>query len=57
MAFSLAHKGIDVIVTYFGVNKDEADQVVAEIKALGGNAAALPLDVSKVKQLDDFFNR
>lgn len=44
MALKLAARGVDVIVTYKG-NKEEADAVVAQIRALDRRAVALPLDV------------
>jgi NAD(P)-dependent dehydrogenase (short-subunit alcohol dehydrogenase family) len=53
MALSLAKKGLDVIVTYRS-NKEQADEVVTEIKALGQNAAALHLDMSVFNSLDNF---
>ncbi len=42
-ALALAKKGVDVIVTYRS-NEAEAQNVVAEIEALGGKAIALQLD-------------
>lgn len=53
MALSLAHKGIDVLLTYH-TKKAEAEAVVAEIQALGRQAAALPLDVANSKSFDAF---
>ncbi len=53
MALSLAHKGIDVLLTYH-TKKAEAQAVVAEIQALGRQAAALPLDVANSKSFDAF---
>lgn len=44
MALSLAQRGIDVILTYHR-KKEEADEVVNAIEALGQRAAALQLDV------------
>lgn len=43
-ALKLAARGIDVILTYRS-QRAEADAVVAEIRRLGAQAAALPLDV------------
>lgn len=40
MATSLAKKGIDVVLTY-NTNKQEADNAVAEIEAIGQKAAAI----------------
>jgi NAD(P)-dependent dehydrogenase (short-subunit alcohol dehydrogenase family) len=53
MALSLARKGADVVLTY---NSSEAlaQQTVQEITALGGKAAALPLNLSDFKSLDAF---
>ena len=44
MAIRLGEQGHDVIITY-NSNKEAADDVVAEIEAKGGQAAALQLDV------------
>lgn len=52
-ALALAKKGVDVIVTYRS-NEAEAQNVVAEIEALGGKAIALQLDTSNTKTFDDF---
>lgn len=56
MAYSLAKKGIDVIVTYLA-NKDEAEKVVEDIKAQGRKAVALQLDMSDMGALDPFIIR
>lgn len=53
MALQLAGKGFDVILTYQS-KKDEAENVVAEIKASGRHAFALPLDVSKSNTFKTF---
>lgn len=53
MALSLARKGTDVIVTY-KTNKEEAEKLVAEIKAIDRKAAALQLDMSDIAALDSF---
>lgn len=54
MALSLACEGTDVLITY--LNKQaEAEAVVAEIKALGRWAAALPLNVAEAPGSDAFF--
>jgi NAD(P)-dependent dehydrogenase (short-subunit alcohol dehydrogenase family) len=45
-ALHLARKGVDVILTYRR-QQAEADDVVAEIAALGSHALALPLDVAR----------
>ncbi|WP_345987948.1 SDR family oxidoreductase [Chryseobacterium sp. Chry.R1] len=52
-ALRIAEKGLDVIITYKS-NKEEADAVVNEIKALGRNAAAFQLDTRDVKSFDVF---
>lgn len=44
-ALHLARKGVDVLITYRSRAAD-AQEVVAEIAALGGRAVALPLDVA-----------
>ncbi|MFF0948641.1 SDR family NAD(P)-dependent oxidoreductase [Rhizobium leguminosarum] len=49
----LARSGVDVILTY-NSNRDEAEQVVAEIEALGRKAAALQLDAGNVAAFDAF---
>jgi NAD(P)-dependent dehydrogenase (short-subunit alcohol dehydrogenase family) len=53
MALQLAQKGIDVIVTYHS-KKEEAENVVAQIKATGRKAASLQLDVAKSSSFDEF---
>jgi NAD(P)-dependent dehydrogenase (short-subunit alcohol dehydrogenase family) len=55
-ALSLAHKGVDVIITYHS-NQVEADATVAAIKKLGRNAAALQLDAGAIKTFPDFATR
>jgi len=52
-ALHLAHKGMDVIVTYRS-RADEAQAVVAQIEAQGRRAAALQLDVSDVGSFQAF---
>lgn len=54
MAFNLAKKGIDVILTYNN-NKDAADKVVSEIESMGQKAVAVQLDVSQPNTFDTFF--
>lgn len=56
MAMKLAEKGNDVLITY-NSNKQEAESVVAEVRARGRNSAALQLNVSDSKTFDDFFKR
>lgn len=54
MAISLAKKGIDVILTYNN-KKEEADEVVKEVKQLKQKAVALQLNVADVNTFDQFF--
>lgn len=56
MAFALAKKGINVIITYHS-KQDEAQAVVTEAENLGVKAAALQLDAGDVKSFDGFFNQ
>jgi NAD(P)-dependent dehydrogenase (short-subunit alcohol dehydrogenase family) len=56
MAFALAKKGIDVILTY-NSKTEEALAVVADIEKAGGKAAALQLDAGNIKSFDDFYTR
>jgi NAD(P)-dependent dehydrogenase (short-subunit alcohol dehydrogenase family) len=56
MALSLAHQGIDVLLTYHS-QQAEAEAVVAEIRALGRRAAALRLDAGHVASFDGFFEQ
>ena len=50
---SLARDGVDVIFTY-NSNRAEANNVVAEVEALGRKAAALQLDTGNVAAFDAF---
>jgi len=52
-ALKIAEKGLDVIITYHS-NKDEAENVVSEIKALGRKAIAFQLDTRDVKSFESF---
>jgi NAD(P)-dependent dehydrogenase (short-subunit alcohol dehydrogenase family) len=56
MALNLAKKGIDVILTYHN-QQAEADNVVAEITALGQKAVALQLDAGNASTFDAFFDQ
>ena len=56
MALSLAKKGNDVIITY-NSKKEEALEVVGEIKKLGRKVAALQLNTGEVKSFDAFFTQ
>lgn len=53
MAIALAKKGNDVIITY-NSKKEEAEEVVAAIEALGQKATALQFNVAEVKSFNDF---
>lgn len=52
-ALAVAQKGVGVILTYHS-QKAEAEAVVAEIEAAGGQAAALQLDTGVVGSFGDF---
>ncbi len=56
MAIALSRKGIDVVLTY-NTGKQEAENVVAEIKNSGNKAIALQFDVSKLPSFDGFLNQ
>ena len=51
IALELAKRGATVVVNY-NASADAAEQVVAEIEAAGGKAAALKADVSKLAEAD-----
>ena len=53
MALAVAKKGLDVIITY-NANQQAADEVVAEIKSMGQNAAAFQLDTSDISNFAAF---
>jgi len=53
MALNIARKGIDVIITYRS-KKEEADEVVKSIEAMGQQSIALMLDMSDFSSLDSF---
>lgn len=55
MALSIAQKKMDVLITY-RTNKNEAEQVVQEVEAMGQQAAALPLDMADTGSLDGFIS-
>jgi NAD(P)-dependent dehydrogenase (short-subunit alcohol dehydrogenase family) len=56
MAFSLAKKGVDVIIT-FHTKKDEALAVVAQIEKLGQKAVALQLNTGDIKSFPGFISQ
>lgn len=53
MALAVARKGLDVIIT-FNTQPEAAQEVVAEIEALGQKAAALPINLLKISGIDAF---
>ena len=53
MALNLAKKGVDVIITY-NTNREEGNNVVAEVKAAGRRAKALQLDAGNTKSFEGF---
>jgi len=55
MALNLAKKGLDVILTY-NSKKEEAQETVSEIEALGQKAVALQLNVAHASGFDSFFS-
>ena len=56
MALRIAEKGNDVIITYHS-QKELAENVVSEIKAMGRNAVALNLDMANFNSLGEFVTR
>ncbi|MBC7826975.1 MAG: SDR family oxidoreductase [Chitinophagaceae bacterium] len=56
MAFKLAEKGIDVILTYHS-KKEDALNVVAQIEQTGQKAVALQLNAGDVKSFGSFFDQ
>lgn len=55
-ALNIARKGGDVIITYQS-RKEDAEQVVAEIEALGRKAMSLQLDIGNVASFAPFTER
>lgn len=55
MALAIAQKGMDLLITY-NSNKEAADEVVAQIEALGQKAKAFRLDTSDITQFTPFLN-
>ena len=55
VAKRLAQDGFVVVVNYLS-NAGEADQVVAELKGIGGNAIAIQADVSSAPDVERLFN-
>src|ERR1700761_5050106 len=56
MALRLAGKGLDVIITC-NTRVEDAQQVVAQIEALGRKAAMLTLNTGVVGSFEDFVGR
>jgi NAD(P)-dependent dehydrogenase (short-subunit alcohol dehydrogenase family) len=54
MVINLAKKGIDIVLTY-NSNREEAEKVAAEIRAVGQKAWAFQLNTSDTGSFDDFF--
>ena len=52
-ALKLAAEGVDVVITYRR-HAEQAQEVVAEIEALGRRAVALPLDVEQCAGFAEF---
>ena len=52
-ALALTKKGVNVIMTYYS-SEAEANSVVSAIEGMGGEAAALQLDTTKIKSFDNF---
>lgn len=55
-AVELARKGARVVVNYRS-HADEADEVVAECRAAGGDAIAVKADVGQISEIDALFAR
>lgn len=55
MAIAIAKKGLDVVITY-NTNKQAADEVIAQISAIGQNAYAFQLDTSDITGFDAFID-
>ena len=53
MALACAGKGLDVIITY-QTRKEDAEQVVESIEAMGRKARALPFDLSNISAIESF---
>ncbi|HEY6901354.1 MAG TPA: SDR family oxidoreductase [Puia sp.] len=53
MVLRLAEKGNDIILTY-NTHKEEADKVVAEVRAMGRKAEAYQLNTANVQRFDAF---
>ena len=53
MALTMSEKGHNIILTY-NQNRDEAEQVMNEIRKAGNKAAAIQLDLSKISSIPVF---
>lgn len=56
MALELARRGANVVVNYANSN-DQADKVVAEIKAMGRDAIAIKANVANVEETIELFKQ
>lgn len=56
MALSLARKGMDVVLT-FHAHCEEGEAVAEEIRAMGGRAAALRLDLTDISAIEPFMDQ
>ena len=56
IALRLAQEGADIVVTYHG-NQEQADKVVADIKAKGRRAIALQIDLRKIEDVRNMFSK
>lgn len=56
MALALAEKGLDVIITY-NAQSEAALEVVQAVERSGQKAAALPLNMLNINELDEFITR
>lgn len=55
MSLSIAKKGYDVILTY-RTKRDEAEEVIRQIDAIGQKALSLELDMNQIGSYDNFCN-
>src|SRR5690606_32282161 len=56
IALRIAERGIKVILTYH-LNKEKAEELVAQIQKKGTKAIAYQLATSRIDTFDDFFNQ
>jgi NAD(P)-dependent dehydrogenase (short-subunit alcohol dehydrogenase family) len=55
MAFRLAEKGNDVIITYVS-KKEAAEKVAKDMEAMGRKAVVLKFDANDIAAIKDFVN-